>query len=127
MNEDLAGRIMAHAFHDELEKIAGIPSSIRSSGGGAVGELMRKKQFYGKEGARSVALAKKEGALPKNLSWRSKFKTPEQKTLVESALKDGDRGSQAAKTLRSKIPTMPGQGTPRGHQLRTNPNATLEF
>tara|TARA_Y100001973_G_C5100284_1_gene282270 strand:+ start:68 stop:550 length:483 start_codon:yes stop_codon:yes gene_type:complete len=31
-NEDMAGRIMAHAFHDEMEKIAKLPSWVRKQG-----------------------------------------------------------------------------------------------
>jgi hypothetical protein len=50
---DMAGRVMAHAFNDELEKIAKMPRAVREGGGGAVGAKLREKAGWGRLAAKS--------------------------------------------------------------------------
>jgi hypothetical protein len=47
--DDLKGRILAHAFHDELEKIAGLSRAVQQGGGGAYGKSLRLAHQKGKE------------------------------------------------------------------------------
>ena len=63
--EDMAGRVMAHAFNDELEKIAKMPAAVRKGGGGVVGNLLRDSHAYGRSvGPKMQEYVKARDALP---------------------------------------------------------------
>lgn len=56
----MVNEILMGAFHDELEKIAGLPRAVRQGGGGYIGRLMREKSTPGKEIAREMAGYRKD-------------------------------------------------------------------
>ena len=122
--DDLGGRIMAHAFNDELEKIAGLPREVAKGGGGAVGAAMRGRARQGREVASGLKTMKTGGPMPKKLGWNTTLK-PAQEAPAAHALKYRSRGGEMAQTLNKRLSDMPGQTTPRGAQLRTDPRAAL--
>jgi hypothetical protein len=56
----MVNEILMDAFHDELEKIAGLPRAVQQGGGGYIGRLMREKAAPGKEIAREMAGYRKD-------------------------------------------------------------------
>jgi hypothetical protein len=131
----MKNELIANAFVDELEKIAGLPRAVRQGGGGAVGKALRVVHSAGRDAAERIAMGRKRSGITR----KDVFKRPtghyfegvkrqslpaygpevvkkDQVDSIRARIKDG---VNHAKLTREAVKKLPPQGTPRGKQLRT--------